>query len=222
MSEVRIAGQRRTEFGKGAARRIRRDGNVPAAIYGHGAEPEHISLPGHELMLALKHANVLLSIDIDGEKRLTLPKDVQRHPVTRHLEHVDLIKVVSGEKVEVEVPVVTTGDVAPGGLLDIQLTSVTVSAEATHIPADIEIPITELSVGDAVHAKDLTLPAGVALVTDADAIVAHILPAPTAAQLEAEIGEAPEEKPAEAPVAAPAAEAPREAESGESETPAAE
>lgn len=193
MSEVRIAGEARTEFGKGAARRIRRDGRVPAAIYGHGAEPVHISLPGHELMLALKHANVLLSVDIDGQTRLTLPKDVQRHPVSRNLEHVDLITVVKGEKVEVEVPVTTTGDVAPGGLLDHQLTAVHVSAEATHIPAGIEIPITELSIGDAVHAKDLALPSGVTLLTDPDAIVVHVMSAPTAAQLEAEGGEVPEQ-----------------------------
>ena len=135
MSEVRIAAEPRTEFGKGAARRTRRAGKVPAVLYGHGTDPRHISLPGHELMLALKSANVLLRLQgLDGGDELALPKDVQRDPLKGFLEHVDLIVVTRGEKVTVEVPVQLTGDIAPDGMLDQQMIQVSVEAEATHIP----------------------------------------------------------------------------------------
>ncbi|HEX2498610.1 MAG TPA: 50S ribosomal protein L25/general stress protein Ctc, partial [Actinomycetes bacterium] len=189
----------RTEFGKGAARRTRRAGKVPAVLYGHGAAPRHIALPGHELMLALKSPNVLLNLAIDGKSQLALPKDVQRHPVRRHLEHVDLILVRRGEKVRVEVPVHVVGEVAPGGLLAHALTAIPVEAEATAIPPQFDVDVEGLEVGAVIHASDIQLPAGVTLLTEPEHSVVHVMPAPTAEQMEAEgAGEVAEAPAAEA------------------------
>ncbi|HKA68176.1 MAG TPA: 50S ribosomal protein L25/general stress protein Ctc [Actinomycetes bacterium] len=193
MSEVRIKAELRTEFGKGAARRTRRAGKVPAVLYGHGAAPRHIALPGHELMLALKTPNVLLDLAIDGKSQLALPKDVQRHPVRRHLEHVDLIVVRRGEKVRVEVPVRVIGEVAPGGLLAHELTAIPVEAEATAIPPQFQVDVEGLEVGAAIHASNISLPDGVTLLIEPERSVVHVMPAPTAEQMEAEgAGEVPE------------------------------
>ncbi|GAA4608679.1 50S ribosomal protein L25/general stress protein Ctc [Actinoallomurus liliacearum] len=202
MSEVRIAAEPRTEFGKGPARRARRAGKVPAVLYGHGTDPKHITLPGHELMLALKTPNVLLRVEGLGDgAELALPKDVQRDPLKGFLEHVDLLVVKRGEKVTVEVPVQVTGEVAPGGLLDQQLVQVALEAEATHLPEAVEVDVEGLEVGTQVLAKDLKLPAGATLGADEEALVLHVLPSPTAEQIEAATtGEA--EAPAEAPAAA--------------------
>jgi large subunit ribosomal protein L25 len=190
VSEVRIAAEPRTEFGKGPARRTRRAGRVPAVLYGHGTDPRHISLPGHELMLALKSANVLLRLQgLDGGEELALPKDVQRDPLKGFLEHVDLIVVTSGEKVTVEVPIQLTGDIAPDGMLDQQLIQVSLEVEATHIPQSVEVSVEGMVVGDAVHAKDLKLPPGASLDAEDDALVLHVIAAPTAEQMEAELGE---------------------------------
>jgi large subunit ribosomal protein L25 len=199
VSEVRIKAEPRTEFGKGAARRTRRAGKVPAVLYGHGAAPRHIALPGHELMLALKSPNVLLNLAIDGKSQLALPKDVQRHPVRRHLEHVDLILVRRGEKVRVEVPVHVVGEVAPGGLLAHALTAIPVEAEATAIPPQFDVDVEGLEVGAVIHASDIQLPAGVTLLTEPEHSVVHVMPAPTAEQMEAEgAGEVAEAPAAEA------------------------
>ena len=190
MSEVRIAAEPRTEFGKGPARRTRRAGRVPAVLYGHGTDPRHISLPGHELMLALKSANVLLRVQgLDGGEELALPKDVQRDPLKGFLEHVDLVVVTRGEKVTVEVPIQLTGDIAPDGMLDQQLIQVSLEVEATHIPQAVEVSVEGMVVGDAIHAKDLKLPTGATLDAEDDALVLHVIAAPTAAQMEAELGE---------------------------------
>ncbi|HZE34573.1 MAG TPA: 50S ribosomal protein L25/general stress protein Ctc [Actinoallomurus sp.] len=190
MSEVRIAAEPRTEFGKGPARRTRRAGKVPAVLYGHGTDPRHISLPGHELMLALKSANVLLRVQgLDGGEELALPKDVQRDPLKGFLEHVDLVVVTRGEKVTVEVPIQLTGDIAPDGMLDQQLIQVSLEVEATHIPQAVEVSVEGMVVGDAIHAKDLKLPTGATLDAEDDALVLHVIAAPTAAQMEAELGE---------------------------------
>jgi large subunit ribosomal protein L25 len=197
--EVRIEAEPRTEFGKGAARRTRRAGRVPAVIYGHGAEVRHLSLPQHELMLALKTPNALLRLEgLPGRADLALPKAVQRHPVKGVIEHVDLIEVRRGEKVTVEIPVRVTGEVFPGGLLDQQLVQIAVEAEATHIPDGIDVDVEGMEVGTAVHAKDLVLPEGATLQVDPEALVLHVLAARTAEQIEAEIGEAAPEA-AEAP-----------------------
>jgi large subunit ribosomal protein L25 len=190
VSEVSIAAEPRTEFGKGPARRTRRAGRVPAVLYGHGTDPRHISLPGHELMLALKSANVLLRLQgLDGGEELALPKDVQRDPLKGFLEHVDLIVVTRGEKVTVEVPIQLTGDIAPDGMLDQQLIQVSLEVEATHIPQSVEVSVEGMVVGDAIHAKDLKLPTGATLDAEDDALVLHVIAAPTAEQMEADLGE---------------------------------
>src|SRR5512139_3209951 len=172
VSEVRIAAEPRTEFGKGASRRTRRAGKVPAVLYGHGTDPQHISLPGHDLMLALKTPNVLLRVEglTDGSE-LALPKDVQRDPVKGFLEHVDLLLVKQGEKVTVEIPVQVTGTAAPGTMIDQSLVQVAVEAEATHIPQALEIDIEGFEAGTMVLAKDVKLPRGVTLVADEDVLV---------------------------------------------------
>jgi len=202
--EVRIAAQPRTEFGKGPARRERRAGRVPAVLYGHGSDPRHVSLPGHDVLLALRTANVLIRLDgLPGGSQLALPKAVQRDAIKGSVQHVDLIMVRRGEKVTVEIPVTVTGDVAPDGLLDQQLVQIAVEAEATNIPPSIEVSVEGMGIGTAVHAGDLTLPAGVSLAVEPDLLVLHVIAAPTAAQIEAELGEG-EVPAAEAAAAAPA------------------
>ena len=188
MSEVRIAAEPRTEFGKGPARRDRRAGKVPAVLYGHGSEPRHLSLPGHDVLLALRTANVLIRLDgLPGGTELALPKAVQRDPIQGSVEHVDLILVRSGEKVTVEIPLTLTGELAPDGLLEQQLVQIALEAEATHIPPGIEIDIEGMRVGDAVHAVDLKLPSGVTLAVDPEMLVLHVIAAPTAEQMEADL-----------------------------------
>jgi len=221
--EVRIEAELRTEFGKGAARRTRRAGRVPAVIYGHGAKVRHLSLPEHELMLALKTPNALLRLEgLPGRSGLALPKAVQRNPIKGVIEHVDLIEVRRGEKVTVEIPVRVSGEVFSGGLLDQQLVQIAVEAEATSIPDGVDVDVEGMQVGAAVHAKDLVLPEGASLQVDPEALVLHVLAAPTAEQIEAELGEvAPEEPEVPAAPEAAAAEG-RGAEGRGAETPAPE
>ncbi|MEU4826541.1 50S ribosomal protein L25/general stress protein Ctc [Actinomadura citrea] len=202
MSEVRIAAEPRTEFGKGAARRTRRAGKVPAVLYGHGTDPQHIALPGHDLMLALKTPNVLLTIEgLSDGASLALPKDVQRDPVKGFLEHVDLLLVKRGEKVVVDLPVNLVGDVVAGGVIQQELVQVSVEAEATHIPEAVDLSIEGLKVGTQVLAGDLKLPSGVTLQVDAEALVLQIADATASAgatETEAEAAEAAEAAAAEA------------------------
>ncbi|MDX3239925.1 50S ribosomal protein L25/general stress protein Ctc [Streptomyces sp. ME03-5709C] len=183
MSEVKITAQLRTEFGKGAARRVRRAHHVPGVIYGHGAEPKHVSLPGHELLLALRTPNVLISLDIEGDsKELVIPKAVQRDPLKGFLEHVDLLAVKRGEKVTVDVVVSTEGELAPGGnLLEHVLNSLPVEAEATHIPDGVTVSVEGLEAGTSILAKDIPLPEGTTLAVDEDTVVLQVV----AAQAEA-------------------------------------
>ena len=193
MPEVTIAAEARTEFGKGAARRTRREGRVPAVLYGHGTDTRHLSLPGHALMLALKTPNVLLRLDgLKDGSEIALPKAVQRDPVRGYIEHVDLILVRRGEKVTVEVPIRVTGDIAPDGMLDQQLVQIPVEAEATSIPQGIDVDVEGMEIGAAVHAGDLKLPGGVSLQVDPEALVLHVIAQPTAEEPEAEAAEAPE------------------------------
>jgi large subunit ribosomal protein L25 len=203
--EVHIAAEPRTEFGKGPARRERRAGKVPAVLYGHGSDPRHITLPGHEVLLALRTANVLIRLEgLSGGSQLALPKAVQRDAIKGTVEHVDLIMVRSGEKVTVEIPVNVTGDVAPDGMLDQQLVQISLEVEATHIPPGIDVDVEGLAVGTQVTAGDMTLPSGATLAVEPDILVLHVVAAPTAEQLEANLGvEAPE--PAAADSEAPAA-----------------
>ncbi|MFJ9023703.1 50S ribosomal protein L25/general stress protein Ctc [Streptomyces sp. NPDC102259] len=178
MAEVKLAAETRTEFGKGAARRIRRDSKVPAVVYGHGADPVHITLPGHELQLALRTPNVLLSLEIDGKTQLAIPKAVQRDAIKGFLDHVDLLLVKRGEKVNVEVYVHTEGELAPGAyLLEHVLSTLNVEAEATHIPESVTVSIAGLEAGAAILAKDIPLPKGTTLATDEDAVVLQVLAA---------------------------------------------
>jgi large subunit ribosomal protein L25 len=213
VAEVRISAEPRTEFGKGGARRVRREGRVPAVLYGHGTDPRHISLPARDFEHALRTdgANVLLSLAIDGGDELALPKAIQRDPVRGLIEHIDLILVRRGEKITVDVAVHVSGDVAPGGLLDTQLTTLSVAAEATHIPTGFEVSIDGLEIGQAIHAKDVTLPSGTELVTDPEAVVVHILAAPTVEEMEADLAAAE----AELGAGAAGAEAAAEAEAGD-------
>ncbi|HLZ38487.1 MAG TPA: 50S ribosomal protein L25/general stress protein Ctc [Mycobacteriales bacterium] len=191
MSEVRIAAEPRTEFGKGAARRIRRARKVPAVIYGHGTKPQHVSLPGHELMLALKTPNVLLRVDLgNAEALLALPKGIQRDPLKGFLEHVDLLLVRRGEQVDVEIPIVFRGESPRDVVVEHQLTTLPVHAEATQIPQSVEVSVDALRPGSSITAGELPLPPTVTLATDPDTVVAHATAAPTAEQLETEIAEA--------------------------------
>ena len=193
MPEVRIVAEPRTEFGKGPARRIRSAGRVPAVLYGHGTETRHVTLPGHQLLMALKTPNVLIQVEgLSGSSQLTLPKAVQRDPIRGDIEHVDLILVRRGEKVTVEIPVQVTGEVEPGGLLDQQMVRLSVEAEATQIPQGITVDVEGMEIGASVHAGDLDLPSGVTLVAEPELLVLHVLAAPTAEQIEAELGEVPE------------------------------
>ena len=197
MPEVKIAAEARTEFGKGAARRSRREGKVPAVLYGHGTDTRHLTLPGHALMLALKTPNVLLRLEgLKSGGDLALPKAVQRDPVKGFLEHVDLILVRQGEKVTVEVPIRVSGDVAPGdGMLNQLLVQIPVEADATNIPQGIDVDVEGMELGQAVHASELTLPPGVTLQVEPDTLVLHVIAQQVAEEPEAEEEEAAEGAP---------------------------
>ena len=183
MPEVKIAAEIRKEFGKGPARRARREGRVPAVLYGHGTETRHLSLPGHDVMLALKTPNVLIRLEgLKNGSEMALPKAVQRDAVKGFIEHVDLVLVRSGEKVTVDVPIQLTGEIQSGGVLDQQLVQVTVEAEATHIPQGIEVDIEGMEIGASVHASDLKLPSGTILQIDPETLVLHVV-APQAEEL---------------------------------------
>ncbi|QDQ12003.1 50S ribosomal protein L25/general stress protein Ctc [Streptomyces spectabilis] len=178
MSEVKLSAETRSEFGKGAARRIRRENKVPGVLYGHGTDPVHVTLPGHDLMIALRTPNVLLSLDIDGKNELVIPKAVQRDALKGFIKHVDLLLVKRGEKVTVEVPVHTEGELAAGGnLLEHVLNTLPIEAEATHLPEAVTVSIAGLEAGASIHAKDITLPAGSSLAVDGDTVVLQVLAA---------------------------------------------
>ncbi|MFB7866300.1 50S ribosomal protein L25/general stress protein Ctc [Streptomyces sp. NPDC056069] len=179
MSEVKLTASIRTEFGKGAARKIRRDAQIPAVLYGHGTDPVHLTLPGHDTAMALRTPNVLLSLDIEGKgSELAIPKAAQRDPLKGFLEHVDLLLVKRGEKVTVEVPVVAEGELAAGGnLLEHVLNTLSVEAEATHLPESVTVSVEGLEAGASVLAQDIDLPKGISLVTEGDAVVLQVLAA---------------------------------------------
>ncbi|MDQ0713913.1 large subunit ribosomal protein L25 [Streptomyces luteogriseus] len=179
MSEVKISAATRTEFGKGAARRIRREDKVPGVLYGHGSDPLHLTLPGHDLQMALRTPNVLIALDIDGKtNELAIPKAVQRDPLKGFLEHVDLQLVTRGEQVNVDIFVHTEGELAPGGnLLEHVLNALPVEAEATHIPESVTVSIEGLTAGDSILAKDITLPKGTTLAVEGDTVVLQVLAA---------------------------------------------
>ena len=174
MSEQKLAAELRTEFGKGYARRARMANLIPAVIYGHGAEPIHITLPAKATTLAVRTANALLDLDINGEAHLALVKDVQRDPIKQIIEHIDLLTVRKGEKVTVDVAVHLEGETAPGTVHNLELTVVSLEAEATHLPTSVVVSIEGREAGQHIHASDLDLPKGSVLLTDAEALVVNI------------------------------------------------
>ena len=205
MAEITITGTTRTEFGKGASRRDRRAGQVPAVIYGHGEAPKHVALPLRELGAALKSSNVLLDVVINGKTQLTLPKSVTRNPLTGILAHIDLVIVNRGERVKVEVPVHTVGKHDVDGILEHVHNTIEVEAEATSIPQFLELDVEGMAAGTSKTAADVTLPAGVTLVADPSMTVVHLSEKSTAVE---ETPAAPAEGAADG--AAPAAEAAKE------------
>ncbi len=192
MAAEKITAEKRTEFGKGAARRIRREDKIPAVVYGHGNETIHVTLPGHQTMMALKHggANALLELEIDGDTQLALTKQVQVDPIRRVLEHIDFVAVRLGEKVTVDVRVHLVGEAAPETLVVTENATVQVEAEATNIPEMIEVSIAGAQVGTQIHASDLVLPEGTTLVVDPDTLIVNVTQERTAEDLEAELAEA--------------------------------
>jgi large subunit ribosomal protein L25 len=220
MTSEKITAEKRTEFGKGAARRIRREDKIPAVIYGHGSDAIHVTLPGHETMMALKHhgQNALLELSIDGKTQLALTKQVQVDNVRRVIEHIDFVAVKAGEKVTVAVPVVTVGEAAPDTLVTLEHAELSVEAEATHVPESIEVSVEGVEAGTIITAAEITLPQGVTLVADPESQVVNVAAAPTAAQLEAEL-EAAE---AEAGIVHEEAEAPAEGAGAASEAEASQ
>ena len=202
MSEVRLAAELRTEFGKGAARRTRRAGKIPAVLYGHGTDPKHVALPALEFARVVRehgrNAVVTLEVGTD-ESQLALTKTVTTHPLKNYIEHVDLLVVVSGEKVVIDVPVVVTGEPAAGTLVTQEANTLSVAAEALHIPDQFEVSVEGLEPGTQVLARHVTLPSGVELHTDPDALVVNVVTAPTAEDMEGdtEAAAAEAEEPAE-------------------------
>jgi large subunit ribosomal protein L25 len=215
--EVKLTAELRTEFGKGAARRIRRAHKVPAVLYGHGTAPIHISLPGHETLLALRTANALLSIEVNGSSQLALPKQVQRDPLKHTIEHVDLVLVRRGEKVTVDVPVQVEGEAGPETLVVVDHNAVPVQAEATHIPEQIVVSVEGLPPGTQILARDLKLPAGSSVDLDPETLIVNVTNAPTAEAVEAELAEAEAEAGIEPTVAAPVEPTPEDEALAESE-----
>lgn len=205
MPEVKLNAELRTEFGKGAARRLRRAHKVPAVLYGHGTDPVHISLPGHETLLALRTANALLSIDVDGRSQLALPKQVQRDPLKHSIDHVDLVLVRRGEKVTVDIAIQLEGEAGDDTLVVVDHNSLPIEAEATHLPEQIVVSIEGLPAGTQILAKDLKLPEGASLGIDPDTLIVNITSAPSAEAIEAELAEAEAEAGIEPTLAEPEA-----------------
>ena len=190
MSEIKLVAEARTEFGKGAARRIRREAKIPAVLYGHGTAPVHVALPGHETSLALRHSNALFSIELEGKGQLAIAKDVQRDPVRNVIEHIDLLVVRAGEKVTVDIQVNIVGESAPGTIHLVEAQTLSVEAEATHLPESVDVDITGLEAGTHITAADVKLPKGATLLTDGDQFVVAISePRGEAAEEEAEAAE---------------------------------
>ncbi|WP_378147152.1 50S ribosomal protein L25/general stress protein Ctc [Cnuibacter sp. UC19_7] len=188
--DTHVVAEPRTEFGKGAARRIRAAHKIPAVIYGHGTDPQHVTLPGHQVSLILRKANAVLELSIEGKEQLALVKDVQKDPVLQIIEHIDLIVVRRGEKVEVEVPIILEGESYSGTIATQDTSTIAVEVEATHIPERFVVSIEGLEEGTLIHAKDVELPSGATLVSDPELVVVGItIPAATESEENAEAAE---------------------------------
>ncbi|GAA4719977.1 50S ribosomal protein L25/general stress protein Ctc [Isoptericola chiayiensis] len=174
MAEIKLAAEMRTEFGKGAARRIRRADNIPAVLYGHGTDPVHVTLPGHATMLAVRHTNALIELTFDNGTELAVVKDVQRNVVREEIEHVDLLIVKKGEKIAVDITVHVTGESAPGTIHLVDYQTLTVEVDATNIPEYAEVSIEGREAGDHISAGDIELPNGATLLTDPEYTVVSI------------------------------------------------
>ncbi|GAA5166450.1 50S ribosomal protein L25/general stress protein Ctc [Ornithinimicrobium tianjinense] len=188
--QLKISAEKRTEFGKGAARRIRRADKIPAVLYGHGTDPIHVTLPGHETLLALRASNAVLTLNVEGDEHLALAKDVQRDPIKRVIEHVDLVIVRRGEKVVVDVPVHVEGEAGPETVVTVDHATLSVEAEALHIPETFVVSVEGAEAGTQILAGQVELPSGVTLVTDAEALVVNVTQAISEEALEAELAEA--------------------------------
>ena len=185
--ETRIDAETRTEFGKGAARRTRRAGRIPAVLYGHGTDPQHLSLPSLEFARVLREQgrNAVLTLNISGQPQLALTKTVVTHPIRPYIEHVDLVVIRRGEKVAVEVAIVVTGEAAVDTLVTQEMNTIEVEADVSSIPEQIEVSVEGLTAGTQIHASDVPLPAGTTLRADAELLVVNVVAAPTAAEVEA-------------------------------------
>ncbi|GAA4696965.1 50S ribosomal protein L25/general stress protein Ctc [Kocuria gwangalliensis] len=185
---INIPGTLRTEFGKGYARRVRQNSQIPAVIYGHGAEPLHVILPGHDMMLASRNPNAVLEINVDGEGHLAMIKEVQRHAVRPEILHIDLLTVRRGERVEVEIPVHVEGEVAPTAVHNVEENVLVIEADALKVPQSVVVDIEGLEPGEHVYAKDITLPGGVTLISEEDLLVINV-----SEPVQQDLGEEPEE-----------------------------
>lgn len=184
-TDTKVVAEVRENFGKGYARRLRAAGKIPAVIYGHGTDPVHVSLPGHQVSLLIRRANAVLELDVAGTQQLTLVKDVQKDPVHQIIEHIDLLVVKKGEKIQVDVPVVVVGEPAGDAISNLDSASITLEVEATHIPQSIEVDVEGLEDGTHITAGDLKLPAGAVLVAEPDVLVVAIsIPLATIAEAE--------------------------------------
>jgi large subunit ribosomal protein L25 len=196
-TDTKVHAEVRENFGKGFARRLRAAGKIPAVIYGHGTDPLHVALPGHQVALLIRRANAVLELDVEGTQQLTLVKDVQKDPVHQIIEHIDLLVVKKGEKVEIDVPIIVVGEPFPGTIANLDNSTVTIQAEATHIPQNIEVDVEGLEDGTHITAADLKLPKGSTLIADPELLIVAIsVPLDTLAA-EDEIAEADAEVAAE-------------------------
>jgi large subunit ribosomal protein L25 len=189
-TDTKVQAEVRENFGKGFARRLRAAGKIPAVIYGHGTAPVHVALPGHQVALLIRRANVVLELDVNGKQELTLVKDVQKDPVHQIIEHIDLLVVKKGEKIQVDIPVLVVGEPAPGTIVNLDSTSIALEVEATHIPEHVEVDVEGLEDGTHIIASDLTLPKGAVLIADPEMLVVAINVPSAALAAEEEIAEA--------------------------------
>ena len=209
-TDTKVHAELRENFGKGYARRLRASGKIPAVIYGHGTDPVHVALPGHQVALLIRRANVVLELDVNGTQQLTLVKDVQKDPVHQIIEHIDLLVVKKGEKIQVDIPIVLVGESAPGTIANLDAVSISLEVEATHIPQNIELDIEGLEDGTHITAADLKLPKGAVLVADPETLVVAI-------SVPSSAGDADEIEAADAAVAAGQAEESDEAKGPDAE-----
>jgi len=187
----------RTETGKGASRRARRDGRIPAVLYGHGADPQHLELPGHDFAAVLRHSgtNAVLTLDIGGKEQLALTKALDIHPIRRTIQHADLLVVRRGEKVVVEVTVDVVGEAGPDTLVTQETNAIEIEAEALSIPEELTVSVEGAAPGTQITAGQIPLPAGVNLISDPELLVVNVVNAPTAEELAEEgAGEVAETK----------------------------